>query len=389
MKSELRVHTTSIKLYLSIGLFVTILIIFLSVWFRFEVGIILLSVAGVIASVGGAIVWERVSLVRHNRQMMAQDVRIKRAQADEAEFRRFIIIVGRNERVVMSANADIIIEPVVLAGNAPLLIEAGQPVEAPLDFYQVMTDDQTVFAIIGPQRVGKSSVAMHISDYLSRWGMGQNRVIGVKSEPNEWVNCERFIGVDVVSKALLDIIEELNRRHTENIKTPRLNVFLDDWINIVVSTPIANEFFIRASTDMLSAGIVPYFMLQSDTSADWGNRYGAMLKNNFTKLLIKAPRRNGILIAAEATGAIQWPGEREWKPIELPRGLPQLATVASEIERIRAAIVANRGASYGHIARLANVEGSRPTQNEAIKRVVREFGLEGYEIGNEAPVKKA
>ncbi len=345
--SVVYIDTGQWKMKVALGSMGIIALIILAFLFRFEAGLIVLA-GGVVGAWRG-LVW--VSNIRringHNLRRMEAETRsmeidtdIKAEQLNQErektdEYRISKLIVETRVGVFRFA-PDLVTEPAYIPASATerKLLDTGPVIEAgpePLDFNTTMSDPKAAYAIIGPQRVGKSYIAMHLTDYLATRGLGTNLLLGVKMEAGEWPNCNPFIGERAIGQALRAMIDTTTDRHKQKIREPRINIFLDDWINIVALVgDLAEEFFLHAATNMLSAGIVPYFLLQSDTNSDWGNKHGAQLKNNFTKLMLRATRINGIPDPAQTSGTIIFPGERTEQPVALPRGLPQLQAAAPE-----------------------------------------------------------
>ncbi len=337
--SVVYIDTGAWKVKVALGTMGIIGLVILAFIFRFEAGIIMLA-AGAVTG------WRGLIWVNTVRRIEGQNLRRMEAETRQVELRTDIIAQELEQarqktdefrlaklihetRVGVFRFANVAAEPVYIPASAGerRLLDAGPVIEAgpePLDFATIMSDPKAAYAILGPQRVGKSFIAMHLSDYLASRGLGTNLVVGVKMEAGEWPNCKQFIGEREVNQALRRLISTTNDRHQKVIREPRLNIFLDDWINIVATADLAEEFFLRSATDMLTAGIVPYFILQSDSNADWGNKYGATLKNNFVKLILKPHRVNGKVIPEMTTAYTIFPGERNEHPTRLPGGLPQL-----------------------------------------------------------------
>jgi hypothetical protein len=270
-----------------------------------------------------------------------------------------------------------------LATSQPLL---ALPAPA-LDYFSAMSDPLQAYAIVGPQRIGKSILAQHLAQHLS--GNGRTcLVVGTKAKAGEWLNCKRYIGNEAVPEALATVLAETTQRLSQNRNTPGLCVFLDDWLNTVALTPdLAEQFFLEAATRMLTAGIVPYFLLQSDSKADWGTKHGAQLKNNFVHLILTAPRENGRLNHDKLNGVIIYPGEKEQHPVRLPAGLPALGESQPDIELAQPEpllpddqeqqIISlfNAGESMNAIAR--RVYGQRGgKQNQLIHEVLTKWGYQ-------------
>jgi hypothetical protein len=260
------------------------------------------------------------SHVKHNAER-----RILNAQANkvEAEARAATFYsYSRNEGVIQHTPTGLNI----LALPAPqhssdMIIDQ---TSSNLDFFKAMSDPMQAYAIVGPQRIGKSILAMHLAKYLTQQKT-KCLVIGTKAQKGEWSGCHQFIGNDKVSEGLSVLLTEVNDRIGKKVNTPRIAVFLDDWINSTVLEPaLSEQFFLEAATRILTAGIVPYFLLQSDTKTDWGIKHGAQLKNNFVHLVLKATRREGRIDYTSLKADLIYPGDPSKFEVLLPKGLPQM-----------------------------------------------------------------
>jgi hypothetical protein len=211
--------------------------------------------------------------------------------------------------------------------------------------------------------------------------------VGTKARPGEWNGCKRFIGNEAIPTALNSILAETVERLATNRTTPPLCVFLDDWLNSCALDPdIAEAFFVEAATRMLTAGIVPYFLLQSDSKADYGTKKGAQLKNNFVHLYLVAPRDTaGNLERAQLKGWLIYAGDRNPHGVNLPTGMPMFGDAEPEIDLAASAParpteqeqnILNRfdnGESESAIA--AAVFGSKGgPQNAKVRNVLIKFG---------------
>ncbi len=204
-----------------------------------------------------------------------------------------------------------------------------------LDFFAALSDPLQAYAVIGPQRIGKSVLIQQLTAHFCRQGQ-RCVVIGTKATPSEWPGCERCIGGPddaIVPDALEMIYREAERRIKAHTNQPLTAVILDDWLNTSEIWPeIAERFFVVAATRMLTAGIVPYFILQSDSKSDWGIKHGAQLKNNFSHVMLRAPRLNGRINHTELRATIIYPGEKSPHEIRLPYSQPVL--VPDVVERL-------------------------------------------------------
>lgn len=326
--------TWKVKVILGLGGLATLVI--LAFMYRVEIGVVILCLGG-----AGAI---RIGFWVRNRYQLEQLARRSlEAQTQQAEAEaRMIRWKERQEQAIAQkllydalfierkAGTFVVGDvPFKFYPSASASAQLATPVTlalpAPsLDYFAAMSDPLQAYAIVGAQRVGKSVLAQHLAQHLT--GLGRICVvIGTKAEKAEWLTCKRYIGNEAVLEAIGGLLAEFNNRIGKNCKTPIICAFLDDWINsTVLDSSLAEQFFVEASTRFLSAGIVPYFLLQSDSKADWGTKHGATLKNNFVHLLLKAPRVNGQLDHSRLNGVIVYPGDKEQHPVLLPRGLPML-----------------------------------------------------------------
>lgn len=173
MHSEVRVKTDSLKLYLSLGLCATGLIIFLSIWFSFEFSVILLSIAGVVSLVGVIGAWGKFESIRYGRQLsrinveiQRQELRIKTAEADKAVLMSGIFTFPRTDRaLLMSGNDMRLIEAMTGGGNGdviqPLAVPAGQIELLPL------LDRAERVLVKGASDAGKTTIFQHVASRSS------------------------------------------------------------------------------------------------------------------------------------------------------------------------------------------------------------------------------
>jgi len=269
------------------------------------------------------------------------------------------------------------------ASTSKMLIEQARPAQLPspqLDFFTALSDPLQAYAIIGPQRIGKSVLLQQLAHRLADYGQ-RCIVIGTKAEPHEWPGCERFIGGpsdSIVPDALLRIYSEAEERIRQNVKAPLVAVVLDDWLNTAEIWPVeAERFFVEAATRMLTAGYVPYFVLQSDSKSDWGIKHGAQLKNNFTHLFLTAPRASGRIDYNRLKCFIIYPGDKEQHQVRLPFAaaplLPEPVILRPGQQEQQIITLYEAGTSMNEIARqvYGHIGGN---QNKAIKEILGKYG---------------
>lgn len=397
MDTQIRIETGQwkIKIILGIGGLVTLII--LAFLYRLEVGLILLAIGGISAARLGF--WARS---QHRQSQLQERKLLAETRQVELEATRFYWEVEQTKAIANKLR----LESYFIQQKAGTFVLTDLPfrffptasasakldnvlaLPAPaLDFFDVMSDDKQVYAIVGPQRIGKSILAQHLAQYLTRIGR-TCIVVGTKAATGEWLHCKKFIGNEQVPEALSSILAETTQRLKDNRTTPPLCLFLDDWLNTVaLDDKLAEQFFLESATRMLTAGIIPYFLLQSDSKMDWGTRHGAMLKDNFTHLLLTAPRENGQLNHSKLTGSIRYAGDKQLYPVKLPLGLPTFgngqpdvtlaqpeAPIPNEQEQ-RIIDLFNGGASKNTIARqIYGQHGGK--QNQLINEILNKWGLE-------------
>lgn len=344
MDSQIVIVTGQWKIKVILGLGGLVTIIILAFLYRVEVGLILLALGGIVAARLGFWAKHQYTLEKlQHRQLTAQTEnieletslsrwRVKQEQAIAQKMAYDALFIERKAGTFVIGNVPFSFYPTAtasaqLATPPALALPSGN-----LDYFTAMSDSMQAYAIVGPQRVGKSILAQHLAQHLAKLGR-TCIVIGTKAQPGEWLDCRRFIGNEHVPGALASILAETAHRLADNRTSPKLAVFLDDWLNTVaLDSDLAEAFFLEAATRMLSAGMVPYFLLQSDSKADWGTKHGAQLKNNFVHLVLTAPRENGQLNHSRLKGIVIYPGDKAQYGVSLPVGLPTFGDGQPTIE---------------------------------------------------------
>jgi len=203
--------------------------------------------------------------------------------------------------------------------KTPMIIE-GQS-SSKLDLLHIMTQNQNAYAIIGAQRSGKSTQAMSIAYHWLKRGVTPF-VIGPKMMQGEWLGCNKTIASqpEQIARRLNQIrLTAISRNDSGQAHNPQ-PIFLDDWLWSVLNVDNARAFFEDASTILASANIICYFIMHSDNARAFSgdNKYGAMLKNNLTKLILEPiPDQSGAIIPGQSKGYIQYPNSKDKKPVDL------------------------------------------------------------------------
>lgn len=323
-QSEIRISGPSWRLIIPVTLGSVTTIIFLSVWFRFEFGIFLLSIGGLVAASG--LVW---LTGRAGRGTLALLISMEHLRQERARTRRLeseSVVVETRHGLLLSPDSNMrYIPPTV---NERKALESGQIIEAapePLDLISVFTQLTQSFAIIGGQQTGKTYQARHIAADWLRRGV-QPVVIGPKWDRGEWAGCILFGGnggIEGVARGIEIIRQVVKKRHADTELSHKdhkiLPVFFDDWTPIVDAADNAKRLVLEATTLYASVNIILYFMIHSDTANAWGvDRKGSALKDNFVKLFI-VPHydANGLIIRERTTGYIRFAGESVDRPARL------------------------------------------------------------------------
>jgi len=195
MQSEIRVRSGNFKLYLSLGLCATVVVIFLAVWFSFEFSIILLGIGGVMVIAGGVGIYGRVLAIRYNRALSQieiarqhQQLRIITAEADKAELAAGIFTFPRTERALLLPGNNMQFIEAVAGGasdaGATLALSAGS-----IDLLPLLDQAQRVL-VKGASDAGKTTLIQHVA---ARAG-GNVTIVDPHYEPGVWLEGARIIG---------------------------------------------------------------------------------------------------------------------------------------------------------------------------------------------------
>lgn len=396
MDSKITIQTGVWKVKVILGLGGLITLIILAFLYRLEIGLILLVTGAIVAIRLGFWAKNKHTLEKlQQRQLITQtraieldttmsQWRVEQEKAIAQKMAYDALFIERKAGTFVIGNLPYSFYPSASASKELAITQALALPAPALDYFEVMSDDKQAYAVVGPQRIGKSILAQHLAQHLARSGR-ICLVIGTKANPGEWLHCRRFIGNEAVPGALSSVLAETTQRLQVNRTQPPLCLFLDDWLNTVaLDSDLAEQFFLEAATRMLTAGIVPYFLLQSDSKADWGTKHGAQLKNNFVHLILTAPRENGRLNHDKLRGVVIYPGEKEQHAVRLPKGLPMFGDAQPDItlaqpeaptpneQEQRILELHGSGASLNEIARQV-YGGIGGKQNQLIQQVIDKF----------------
>ena len=268
MHSEIRVKADNFKLYLSLGLCATGLIIFLSIWFAAEFSVILLSIAGVISLAGVVGVYGKFLSILHSRQLakidielQRQELRIKTAEADKAELMAGIITFPRTDRaLLMSGNDMRLIEAMTGSGNGGVI----QPLAAPQAIPELLPilDSAQRVLIIGASDSGKTNLLQWV---VSR-RTGAIIVIDPHSSPNKWPKSARVVGagsnhpeiettLDNLIGVMVQRYKEISAGLVREGEHPKLTIIIDEWMSIAYQCQNAQDVMVRLLTESRKAAM--------------------------------------------------------------------------------------------------------------------------------------
>lgn len=241
MHSEVRVKSDSFKLYLSIGLFATIVIIFLAVWFSFEFSVILLSASGIMTVAGLFGAYNRFLIIRHSEQLRKFEIikedasaRVAIAEARRAELSANVFVFENRQRALIASGSDMRLIEAIAGGGG----EAIQPLALPTGSIELLPllDRAERVLVKGPSDSGKSTLFCNVA---ARTG-GDVIVIDPHYKPGIWPENCQIVGKgrnhEEISRFLDWLSSELDRRYklraTGNEDYGMLTVIVDEWMSI-------------------------------------------------------------------------------------------------------------------------------------------------------------
>ena len=107
MESQVKVKSPNIKITVTIGLFLTVLVIWLSVWFAIEFRLILLGVGGTVTLLIFTFAGHKAALWRLHRKelslntaILAEKLRQARLESDRLELSRYVLNFDHKQRLL-------------------------------------------------------------------------------------------------------------------------------------------------------------------------------------------------------------------------------------------------------------------------------------------------
>lgn len=239
MKSEVKIIRPSWRVTLTIGFFMTILIIFLAVWFRFKFGLIMLVLAASVGGTGLIAGYNRLKEGKHLRllrdleaDMKIEKLRQERYRANRMNLEQHVISFNRNERLIMLPKSEIkVLDPIAFPQGQPALLPAPGDIEMPRLMDLIKTEPGIIF--LGPKRAGKTNAALH---WLA--GRGSAIVVDPKNEGVEincWpANAQVVAGQQFIERGIKATLTEMHRRRQEGIlNAPSLTILFDEIHDLI------------------------------------------------------------------------------------------------------------------------------------------------------------
>lgn len=294
MKSEVRFIGPSFKLGVTIGLFLTIIIIFTAVYLTplFIIGgsvVILLIVGfGLLKLYAGY-----------------QHLRIAKYEADEREFRRNILVINRTQRALTPKNHPIqIIE--ATPEQVKLLPEKAESIQ-PIDLLTSLENEQRVL-IVGASNSGKTELLKWVASrrvntsqvvivdphsFVGKWPYGQ--VVGIGRD---------YAEIDRTLQALVQLMqkryEQIGRGEVMEGNHKKVCCIVDEWRAITGNLPKAGDCLKTLLTESRKASMSMFIASHSDRAKPLGLSGEFDLRDGF--VIVRLSIQNGQRQATIDTG---------------------------------------------------------------------------------------
>ncbi len=289
MKSELKFSTVSLKFQMTVGLFVSVIIVAAMLIYRTETSIILLAGGltltggGLVAVVGKALaLWHNWQLARLNLDRQRQEVRLLSYQADKARMESDIIALPRTQRIVYHPD-----RPINLIEAAIDTTEA-MPSLAPVALLPALDAVQRCL-IVGASDAGKTTLLQWI--IARRLLSSSVVVIDPHSWPDKWPG-GKVVGVGrnyaEIDRALTALVQLMTRRYDDLGKGivaegqhRRITVVIDEWRAIVQNAPGAADVIKTLLTESRKAAFAVFVATHSERVKAIGIEGEGDLKDGF------------------------------------------------------------------------------------------------------------
>jgi hypothetical protein len=288
MRSEIKLVSPGLKVSVVIGLFLTVIVIFFGLAYRFEFSVILLTVAGSIGSVALVFITGKALTLLFDVRIRQQELRLITYQADRAGLERYVLHFSRNERIVTPVDAPIrVIEALSPIEGPALALPAST---SPVDLLAALDSVQRCL-IVGASDTGKTTLLQWLVSRRSN--TSKVIVIDPHAYPGKYPNCD-IIGLgrnyDEIGRALGALIQLMTKRYDEigkglvrELAHDRVTILIDEWRAITGNLGKPAEEAIKALlTESRKAAFSVFVASHSDRAKPLGLSGEYDLKDGFT-----------------------------------------------------------------------------------------------------------
>lgn len=278
MKSEIKLISPSFKLGVTIGLFVTILIIWLSLVYRWEFSFILIATGSSIFLIGIAGSMSIVRKIIHRGRIYGieerkaeQELRLITYQADKAGLERFILSFPASQRQLISPNAPV--KLIEAAANSYKALSTQEPT----NLLDVVCQEQRVL-IKGISNAGKTNLLQWIAS--RKQATSKVLVIDPHSSPDKWAGCqvvgtgsnhpEIEIALDKLIALMVKRYQDIAQGTVQEGQHSKLTILIDEWMSIAYQCRNAKEAMVRLLTESRKAAFSIYIGSHSERVASLG-----------------------------------------------------------------------------------------------------------------------
>lgn len=320
MKSELRFTSPNIKLGATIGLFITVLVIFFSYRYQWQVGVILLGIGGgialIVVSLGigvlGKVVY-KFALWRLDFLERKEAVRLATYQADRAGLERYVLNFPKTQRLVTLPDSNV---RVIDAVAEPAQLPASSQQQA-IKLLPALENEQRVL-IVGASNSGKTELLKWIAQ---RRGQTSNVVV---IDPHAYLNkwpVNQVIGIGrnypEIDKTLQALVQLMQKRYKdigsgkviEGQHKP-VCCIVDEWRAITGNLDNAGDALKTLLTESRKASMSMFVASHSDRAKPLGLSGEYDLKDGFVivRLSVQDGVRTATLDAGNGEQAAVLPG---------------------------------------------------------------------------------
>ncbi len=315
MKSEIRFVSPSLKITITIGFFVTIIIISLAVLYRYEFSVILWSTCGLVGTVGVVFIIRQVINLNHNRQLgklqiaeQKQRVRLITFEADKAALEANVLSFPKSHRQLLPVDSRVQIIEAQADVMRPMLLQDQNPTEL-----LPALDSVQRCLIVGSSDSGKTTLLKHIVKRRSQ--SSKVVVIDPHASPNKWQGClvmgtgRNYTEID---KALAALIQIMDKRYDEIGKGQVIEgqhepytILIDEWRAITQNVKPAGDAIKALLTESRKAAMSVFVATHSDRAKPLGLQGEYDLKDGFA--VVRLSVVNGQRQATLDTGNGEYP----------------------------------------------------------------------------------